>query len=151
MKLHRLTLLMSVLLLVGPMVLAQGTSGTLTGTVMHDGAPLPGVTVSVTSPNLQGTRTTTTNDNGGYNIGALPPGEYVVTFELAGMQTQAVSAKVAVAQTSRADATLSLSALSESITVTATASPIIESTQVSSTFTAQQVDELRFRAQNQKF
>lgn len=143
MKLYRRSVfLWVILLLVGPMVFGQGTTGTLTGTVTYDGAPMPGVTVTANSPNLQGTRTAITNENGGYNFPAMPPGEYVVTFELAGMQTQTQNVRIAVAQSSRADASMRLSALAESITVTAAASPVIETTQVAATFTAQQVDQL---------
>src|SRR5687768_8064295 len=52
------------------------TNSTLTGTVIHDGAPLPGVSVTVTSPSLQGSRTAVTGDNGTFFVAALPPGEY---------------------------------------------------------------------------
>ena len=39
---------------------------------------LQGVTVTVSSPSLQGTRKTTTGPNGVYNFGALPPGDYTI-------------------------------------------------------------------------
>ncbi len=47
-------------------VLAQGNpTGTVTGRVIgQDGVALPGVTVTATSPNLQGARTVTTTDVG---------------------------------------------------------------------------------------
>ncbi|HEX7809172.1 MAG TPA: carboxypeptidase-like regulatory domain-containing protein, partial [Thermoanaerobaculia bacterium] len=61
------------------------TTTTLTGVVTTDGAALPGVTVTVTSPSMQGSRTTTTGDAGGYSFAALPPGTYKVRFELEGM------------------------------------------------------------------
>ena len=44
-------------LLVAPQLSAQNPTGTLTGTVVdNSGAALPGVTVTATSPNLQGER-----------------------------------------------------------------------------------------------
>jgi protocatechuate 3,4-dioxygenase beta subunit len=46
------------------------------GTVTFDNAPFPGATVTISSPVLQGTRTTTTDVNGNYNFSALPPGQY---------------------------------------------------------------------------
>ena len=51
------------------------------------------MTVSVTSPNLQGTRTAVTAENGDFVITVLPSGTYSVTFELSGFQraTQSVS------------------------------------------------------------
>jgi len=46
---------------------AQIPTGTITGRVIDAGAlPTPGVTVALESPNLQGTRTTVTAQNGDY-------------------------------------------------------------------------------------
>lgn len=118
------------------------TSGTLTGVVTQDGAPLPGVTVTVASPNLQGTRTTVTNDAGGYTFGALPPGEYTITFDLAGMHTVTRRQRVAVAQAARADANLRMSAVAEAITVTAAAPAVAETTEVQTNFTSDVIEDL---------
>ena len=90
---------------------AQSTTGTLVGTVTSDGKPLPGVTVTVTSPALQGSRTTVTGDAGGYQFPALPPGDYTATFDLEGMQRIEKSAVVGLSQTARADAAMTLSNL----------------------------------------
>jgi hypothetical protein len=54
--------------------LAQGTTASLTGTVTSETKALPGVTVTVSSPELQGTRTKVTGANGVYNFARLPPG-----------------------------------------------------------------------------
>jgi hypothetical protein len=63
-------------------------TGTISGRVISsDDAPLPGVTVIVTSPNLQGERTVVTTDNGDFVIPLLPPGDYTVVFELSGFQS----------------------------------------------------------------
>ncbi len=48
---------------------------------------MPGVSVTATSPALQGPRSTTTDAQGLYVIRALPPGEYQVRFELSGFGT----------------------------------------------------------------
>ena len=58
---YRFTLVLSVcLLLLAPIVVAQ-TTGTIEGTVTdQSGGALPGVTVEISSPNLQGARTATT-------------------------------------------------------------------------------------------
>src|SRR6266496_251406 len=82
----------------------QGTTGELVGTVTTGGAPLPGVTVTITSPALQGVRTTTTGEGGGYTFPSLPPGGYAITFELAGMQRMTQRQTVQLAATARADA-----------------------------------------------
>ena len=55
------------LLLAGVTAFAQ-TTATLTGTVTSDKAPLPGATVTISSPAMQGTRTDVTGPNGDYNF-----------------------------------------------------------------------------------
>src|ERR1700736_5637801 len=95
------------------------TTASLTGQATTDGKPLPGVTVSITSPNLQGSRAAITGDNGGYQLSGLPPGDYTVTFELSGMATVTKKARLELSQTARADADLKVSTVAESITVTA--------------------------------
>ena len=59
---------------------AQGSqTGTLTGRVESaDGQALPGVTVAVNSPSLQGERTAVTTENGDYIFKGLPAGRYKV-------------------------------------------------------------------------
>src|SRR5213595_729478 len=61
------------------------TTATLNGSVTSEGKPLPGVTVTAASPNLQGTRTTVSGETGAYVFSGLPPGDYTVSFELEGM------------------------------------------------------------------
>src|SRR2546423_12729747 len=52
------------------------------------GAVLPGVSVEAASPALiEGSRTVVTDAAGGYRIENLRPGQYVVTFSLAGFRT----------------------------------------------------------------
>lgn len=130
-----------ILLLIAGSAMAQ-VSASLTGTVTSAGNALPGATVTVSSPGLQGTRTTVTGENGSYSIAGLPPGDYTVTFELAGLQTVTKTSKLVLSTTSRVDADLKVAAVSEAISVTATAPAVMESTQVVSTFTAQTIEEL---------
>jgi protocatechuate 3,4-dioxygenase beta subunit len=65
---------------------AQGDTGTIAGAVKDEtGLSLPGVTVQVSSPALiEGTRVTTTDGDGRYQMISLRPGAYRVTFELPG-------------------------------------------------------------------
>ena len=66
---------------------AQITQGRLTGIVTDtQGAVMPGVTVTVTSPALIGTRTTVSEADGRYLFPALPTGVYRVTFDLSGFR-----------------------------------------------------------------
>lgn len=134
----------SVCLLLGAaVVFGQGiTTAQLTGTVMHEGAPLPGVTVTVSSPSLQGTRTRATGENGGYIFPQLPPGKYEVTFEMQGMQTVTQNAVLELAQTTKVDATMRLSAVAEAITVTAAAPAVLEAPQIARTFTRAEMDKI---------
>lgn len=70
-------------LLAAPRVHAQSTTtGAIQGQVVDadTGDNLPGVTVVVTSPVLQGTQTAVSDENGIYKITGLPPGTYLVTF-----------------------------------------------------------------------
>ncbi len=108
-------------LLTATMAFAQGVqTGTLQGTARDtDGLVLPGVTVSVTSPSLQGTRTTVTDDNGVYVLRGLPAGAYEVVFELTGFTTQTERTTVAVGSPSLVNATLNVGGLAETVSVTA--------------------------------
>ncbi len=114
---------MAFLLLVaaGGTVLAQSIMTTaLRGHVeSQDGQPLPGVTVSVKAPTLQGTRTTVTSVNGDYVFVGLPPGDYAVTFSLQGFRsvTQKISLTTALAQ--QLDTTMALAGVEAAATVVA--------------------------------
>ncbi|OFV80951.1 MAG: hypothetical protein A2Y78_00350 [Acidobacteria bacterium RBG_13_68_16] len=93
-------------------------TGTLSGHVTDGTTPLPGVTVTVSSPYLQGTRTAVTTTNGDYILSFLPPGEYRVRFELQGFQTLDTSIKISAAQSSKLDATMPAAKVAEEVTVT---------------------------------
>ena len=79
----RLSLVLTVSLLLIPSLAFSQTTGTIEGTVTDaSGGALPGVTVEATSPNLQGTRTAVTGSDGHYRFASLPPGDYKVTGNL---------------------------------------------------------------------
>ena len=118
------------------------TTASLTGQVISDGKPVPGVTVTITSPNLQGARTAVTGDNGGYQFSGLPPGDYTVKFELSGMSAVTKKARLELSQTARADADLKISSVAEAITVTAAAPTVLETPQVAATMTSKQIEAL---------
>jgi len=122
--------------------LSAQTLGSLTGTVNFDNAPLPGATVTITSPALQGSRTTNTDVNGNYNFAALPPGQYAVQITMEGMEQATVPVRVSLGGTARADAALRLTAVSESVTVTASAPAVLETTEVQTNLQADLVEEL---------
>jgi len=64
------------------------TTGVIEGTVVDEhGAPLPGVTVEATSPNLQGTKVAVSDAGGKFHIVFVPPGVYALKFTLQGFGT----------------------------------------------------------------
>jgi outer membrane receptor for ferrienterochelin and colicin len=118
------------------------TTASLSGTVSTEGSPLPGVSVTVSSTALQGSRTAVTGDAGGYSFPALPPGVYKVRFELAGMAPLEKTVTLQLSQSSKADADLRVSAVSEAITVTADAPAVLETTGMSTSFNQEQISKL---------
>ena len=108
-------------LLLATGVAAQGVqTGELTGVVSSsDGLALPGATVTVQSPALQGVRTVVTDENGVYIIRALPPGQYQITFEMTGLQSKTEKALVELGRPTTLNTTLNLAGVQEAITVTA--------------------------------
>src|SRR6478672_5149585 len=141
MKLNRFWAVLAAVLLVGTSAFAQTTSN-LTGRVVMDGNPLPGVTVTISSPQMQGTRTAVTDVNGNYNFTAIPPGEYTVRFEMESMQTVTRTSHVGLGQTGRSDAEMHLTAVAEAITVTASAPAVLETQEVQTNLTQQLVEDL---------
>lgn len=123
---------------------AQGTqTGTLSGTVLSsDGQPLPGVTVSVQSPSLLGTRTAVTDTNGGYIFKALPPGSYKVTYDLTGFASVEKTVTVALGDTVPADATLKVATVQETVTVTVELPTPLNTTQVGANIKKDVIDTL---------
>ncbi len=115
--------------------LAQLPTGTLTGHVDDGKAPLPGVTVTVMSPNLQGERTTVTSVNGDYIFAFLPPGDYKVRFDLQGFETIDTGVRISAAQRATVNATMPATKIAEQVTVTGNYETISTGTQVATTMT----------------
>ena len=109
------------LLLVAAIPAMAQTTASVTGTVTSGGSPLPGVTVTIESPQMQGTRTAVSGGAGGYSFNGVPPGTYTVKFELSGMQSVTKKVSVGVTQVGTADADMKVSGVAEAITVTAAA------------------------------
>ena len=89
------------------------------------GAALPGATVTVTSPNLQGAQTQVTDSEGNYRFLSLPPGRYTVKVELASFKTfEQANVDVGLDRTVTLPVTLQLAGVTEAVTVTAMSSTI---------------------------
>lgn len=129
-------------LLIAGSALAQ-TTAALSGiaTDHSDGRPLAGVTVTIASRSLQGTRTAITGENGAYDFAALPPGEYELRFEAAGMVTLVKHATLRLSQLARADVAMRAPFVEE-MTITAPRPSVLETPQVSTNLTLKQVERL---------
>ena len=134
MKFTRFVLVAVVLLALALPALAQNPTGTLTGRATDGKDPLPGVTVTVTSPNLQGARTAVTEVTGAYIFAFLPAGDYHVKFELTGFQALDTTIKINAAQTSTLNAVMPTAKVAEEVTVTGTYDNISSSQQVATTY-----------------
>ncbi len=125
---YRFTLALSVcLLLITPFALQAQTTGTIEGQVTdQSGAALPGVTVELASPALQGAKTVSTAADGKYRFLSLNPGTYTVTATLTGFGKVQKKATVTLDAVSSVSFQLSLSASAE-VVVTGEA-PVVDTT-----------------------
>ncbi len=139
---HRALIALLLLSVVGsPLSAAVGTSA-LTGRVTSGGKGVANATITATSPALQHERVTTTGPGGTYWLGALPPGDYEVTFASKGLQTLTRRAVVELARVARADAQLEPSEDEESVTSTATTISVVHDTALTFHRDAKSLDRL---------
>jgi hypothetical protein len=122
------------------------SSGTIEGTVKDESnAVLPGVTVTVTSPQLQvGQLVQFTESNGSYKFVDLPAGTYRLKAELTGFSAAIrEDLRLTVGFNARIDLTLKLGAMEESVTVSGQ-SPVVDvsTTTASVAFTKEVLDAI---------
>jgi hypothetical protein len=121
---------------------AQTSASSLTGRVIYENDGMPGVTVIVTSPALQGQKSTTTNAQGDYIFKSLPPGEYKVRFELAKFSTLQYDVKMSTAQSRTLDAIIYPEAVEEEIVVTSSFETVSTGAQASATIEQSVLEKL---------
>ena len=121
--------LAAVLLLASSSVLWAQTTGRIQGQVVDtQGAVVPGVTVTITSPALQGALTQVSDGEGRFRFASVPPGRYTVKAELSSFKSfELANLEVPLDQTVTVPVTLQLASLTEAVSVVAT-TPIIDST-----------------------
>ena len=139
-----IAVMMSAILTAAPAA-AQGIqTGEISGTVSSsDGLTLPGATVSVRGPALQGVRTVTADQNGAYVIRALPPGQYEVTFEMAGLKPRTERINVELGRPGTLNAVLAVAGVTEAVTVTAdVTTATLTSPSVGANFDAREISTL---------
>ena len=132
MKFLRYGALIAAIIAIAAPAMAQ-TSGSLSGRVTAEGAPLPGVTVLATSPALQGQRVSITSEGGDYRFPFLPAGEYQVSFTLDGFQTLESRINVSLATPATLDAQMYPAAIEQEIVVTSRFETVSSGLQGSST------------------
>lgn len=108
------------------------TTGRITGTLTDaSGAALPGASVSITSPSLQGSQTTTSDNNGEFRFLSVPPGSYAVKVELSGFKTvERSGVVVGLDRTVQLPIALEVASVVETVTVTGVA-PVIDTSSAS--------------------
>jgi hypothetical protein len=123
--------------------LAQGSGGTILGTVADEtGGVLPGVEVTVTNLERGTTRTVISDDEGRYRAPEVQLGDYEISAALTGFQTAVrTGITMTVGRQAVVDLVLSVGAISERVVVTGEA-PTVNTT--SSTISGL-VDERKIR------
>jgi len=129
MRLHARLMPAFVLLLcaAAPSMAQRTTTGTMMGRIVDSsGAVLPGASVTLQSPEVLGTFSAVTDNDGVYRVTNLPPATYDIRAELSGFQTVIRKAPVRLNAVTETDFTLSVGSVAETVTVTAE-SPIVDS------------------------
>jgi hypothetical protein len=125
-----LPILLAALLMAGaaPPAMAQGTSGTIAGTVTDAaGAVIPGVRVVMTNEGTGFTRTAVTNALGQYVAYAMPPGRYRIEVEHTGFQRLVrTNIELTAADAITVDLRLTIGDVQQTIEVTE-AAPLLQS------------------------
>jgi len=112
-----------------PVAAQVQTGSILVRAADQQGAMMPGVTITISSPVLvAGTMTAVTDAGGIYRFPSLVPGTYSVKLELSGFQTiNREAIVVLVGQTTPVDFAMNVASVAENITVTG-ASPTVDTT-----------------------
>lgn len=125
---------------------AQSTFGTMLGTVKDDsGAVVPGAKVVITDVDEGSSRSVTSDTSGNYELVDAKPGHYAVKVSKTGFETSDLTGLVLTArQTLRADVTLRLGQMTQSVTVQGGALGVIstDTSTVSSSFGHLQITDL---------
>lgn len=133
------------LLLFGiPAVYGQGTTATLSGTVLDEkGAVVPDVSVTILNDSIGLQRETTTSSEGSFTIALLPPGRYTVRARRQGFASAEIKDLVLqVGDQLDIKVPLSAAGPAESVNVADETSPVQTSPAVSTVINRQFVENL---------
>ena len=150
-QMHRVIGLFTLVVVMGGLLWAQITTGTISGTVKDStGAVLPGATVEVQNVDTGISRTVSTDSRGYYTAPNLSVGQYAVTASLSGFQTAVRRGiTLTVGQNAVIGFTLAVGAVTERVEVTGEA-PLVETTTatVSGLVDEKQVQDLPLNARS---
>src|SRR5207248_6798901 len=150
-KTASLALIGFLLLSSAPLLSQGGATGTILGTVLdNSGAVVTGATVTITNVATGVSNQTKTGTSGDYTVPFLQPGTYKVTVEAQGFQQSVLqNVGLVVAQESRANFNLKPGAVSETVSVEASAVSLdTDTSAVTQTVTQKQVDQLPLNGRN---
>jgi Carboxypeptidase regulatory-like domain/TonB-dependent Receptor Plug Domain len=128
-RILRIFAVLSAVGLAAPALAQVQTGSILVRASDEQGAVVPGVTITISSPVLvAGTMTGVTDAGGVYRFPSLVPGTYAIKLELAGFQTiNRENLVVLVGQTTPVDFSMRVAGVAENVTVTG-ASPTVDTT-----------------------
>jgi hypothetical protein len=124
---RRLVLLASIYLLLLPALALAQRTGAISGKVVGtDNLAIPGVTIEARASVLPTPRVTTAGSVGEYQLPALPPGDYTLTFVLSGMSTVTRQVRVQLGLETTVNATMAVGGVTETVEVKGQFTPAIE-------------------------
>ena len=145
MAVFRFAVFLFILISLSPVVHAQYHAG-IQGVVQDpSGAAIPAATLTLTNKDTGHLQTTTSDASGVYNFLSLPPGNYSIDVAATGFNKKTLAnVIVAAEQTQALNISLDIGQVQQSVTVTATVQPAIdtESGQIGTTLDATQVQNL---------
>ncbi len=140
------------LLLSGPIMLAQLSTGTILGVVKDSsGAVVAGASVTALETDTGQSRTSVTERDGSYRFDSLSVGTYSVTVAASGFQTSVQSGlTLAVAQSLSTNFTLQVGQATQTVTVSTTGGTQVDTTTsaLSSLVTPQTIADLPLNGRN---
>ena len=142
--------LLAIVCLLPPAAHAQRATGEVNGTIKDQtGAALTGALVKLTNQGTGIVDQTQTNSSGYYVFLNVQPGPYVLTVENTGFKTARVTFDIAVNQTLTENVSLAVGVLTETVSVTAQAPLLQQSTaELGTVISEQAVAELPLNGRN---
>jgi hypothetical protein len=129
---------------------AQETTGTITGVVTDsEGGVLPGVSVTLTNTRTGQVLERVTSGEGLYTAPLLPVGEYEIRFELSGFRPQLIRGiRLSVNDRLTVNSQLEVGGITDTVEVTASASPVQQTAALQTLIGSTQVQELPLNNRN---